>query len=388
MFRKVQQQKYMIFLRYGYILLFLLSFGKEYKNIGSLEIIFLLTYIINNQLRYFILPKENIFIVPSLIAEILLGYKLYTLAGNFGGLIFILSLIDIIYMFKKAYTLIYILGITILIITQKNLELLISWIIAVLPIFLLLVKVKDEEGRKLEAQNLYDKLREKDEELKRVNKELEVYANTIEEITILRERNRISREIHDNVGHALSTIIIQLGAIEKICKSDGETASIMAKNLGDFAKESMERVRGAVRAMKPREFEEYEGIIAVSEMIKNFQKLTGVEVKLRVSDNVWKLNSDQTMVIYRIIQEFLSNSVRHGKSTEVKIFLNFLETHLRIHLKDNGVGCSKVIPGIGLQSIKERVATWGGNIEYFTKEGQGFELVVTMDKVKLSLDGV
>ena len=66
----------------------------------------------------------------------------------------------------------------------------------------------------------------------------------------------------------------------------------------------MERVRGAVRAMKPREFEEYEGVIAVSEMIKNFQKLTGVEVKLRVSDSVWKLNSDQTMVIYRIIQEF------------------------------------------------------------------------------------
>ncbi|MBD8045886.1 MAG: sensor histidine kinase [Clostridium argentinense] len=388
MFRKVQQQKYMIFLRYGYILLFLLSFGKGYKNIGSIEIIFLLTYIINNQLRFFILPEENTYIVPSLIFEILLGYKLYILVGNFGGLIFVLSLIDIIYMFKKVHTLIYILGITILIITQKNLELLISWLIAALPIFLLLAKVKDEEGRKLEAQNLYDKLRGKDEELKRVNKELEVYANTIEEITILRERNRISREIHDNVGHALSTIIIQLGAIEKICKSDGEAASIMAKNLGGFAKESMERVRGAVRAMKPREFEEYEGVIAVSEMIKNFQKLTGVEVKLRVSDSVWKLNSDQTMVIYRIIQEFLSNAVRHGKSTEVKIFLNFLETHLRVHLKDNGVGCSKVIPGIELQSIKERVATWGGNIEYFAKEGQGFELVVTMDKVKLSLDGV
>lgn len=108
MFRKVQQQKYMIFLRYGYILLFLLSFGKEYKNIGSLEIIFLLTYIINNQLRYFILPEGNTYIVPSLILEIWLGYKLYILAGNFGGLIFVLSLIDIIYMFKKVHTLIYI----------------------------------------------------------------------------------------------------------------------------------------------------------------------------------------------------------------------------------------------------------------------------------------
>lgn len=52
------------------------------------------------------------------------------------------------------------------------------------------------------------------------------------------------------------------------------------------------------------------------------------------------------------------------------------------------MGCREVVTGVGLQSIRERVAVWGGDIEYFTKEGQGFELIVTMDKVKLSLDGV
>jgi signal transduction histidine kinase len=299
-----------------------------------------------------------------------------------------LIFIDIIGMFENIYALIYIILLMFMISYNRDFNTLMLWPLVSLPLLLLLGRIKHEENEKLEAQELYDKLREKDEELKKANKELESNANTIEEITVLRERNRISREIHDNVGHALSTIIIQLGAIEKLCDNNSEQAAEMAKVLSDFTKRSLDTVRKEVRAMKPREFEEYEGIIAISELTKNFQKLTGVEVRLRVSDKVWKLNSDQTMVIYRIIQEFLSNSIRHGKASVVSVFLNLTETDLRVHLKDNGIGCSEIIPGIGLQSIKERVAAWGGNIEYFSAFGNGFELAVTMDKVKLDIDGV
>jgi signal transduction histidine kinase len=325
--------------------------------------------------------------VISITIETVLAYKLYSLGGVFGEFIFVLPLLDIIYNLKRMYWIFYALFVIALLYNQ-DLDKILGWIIAAVPLIIILDKVKSEEYRKIEAQDLYDKLREKDEELKKVNMELEAYANTIEEITLLRERNRVSREIHDNVGHALSTIIIQLGAIEKISEKDGKTAAQMAKNLGQFSKESMERVRAAVRAMKPRELEEYEGVIAISEMIKNFEKLTAVTVRFRVSDNIWKLNSDQTMVIYRIIQEFLSNSVRHGKATEIRVFLNFLDDYLRLHLKDNGKGCNDVIPGVGLSSIKERVSVWGGTLEYFTEVNKGFELVVTMDKGKLSLDEV
>lgn len=387
MIEKILQEKYMVFLRYGYILFFIISFAKEYEKIGLLEIVFLLAYIINNQIRYFIFPKKDIYIVPSIIVEILLCYTLYSFAGVFGALIFIPTLIDIIYMFKSSYAIIYMIIVILSMASLRKLDFIISYSVVALPIFLLLVRLKEEEERKIQAQQLYDSLREKDEELKRLNKELEVHVNTIEEIAVLRERNRISREIHDSVGHALATIIIQLGAIEKIAKVNGAEASKMAINLGDFAKESMERVRTAVRDMKPREFEEYEGIIAVSEMIKNFEKLTGIEVSLRISDKLWSLNSDQTMVIYRVIQEFLSNSLKHGKATKVKVLLNFLEGGLRVYLKDNGVGCSQVVSNVGLRSIKERAAVWGGTVEYFSEEGKGFELIVNIDKAKLSLDG-
>lgn len=385
---KINHSKYILILKYGYMLFFAAAFTRNCRTISTLDVVLLLMFIINNQLRYFLFPNKNIYTIPSLALEAVICYIFCLLAGNYGSLIFIPSLIDIIFMFNRAYSIIYIISAAILLFAKGNTDLLIIWIIVAFPIFLLLSGTKEIEIRKYTAQNLYDKLREKDEELKIANKELESYANTIEEITLLRERNRISREIHDNVGHALSTIIIQLGAIKRISEVNGQKASEMAENLEDFARESMERVRDAVHAMKPREFEEYEGIVAISEMIKNFRKLTGIEVSLCVSDKVWKLNSDQTMVIYRIIQEFLSNSIRHGKATEVKVFLNFLDTHLRMQLKDNGVGCNIPVPGAGLSGIKERVSVWGGTIEYYSKEGYGFELIVTMDKVKLSMDGV
>lgn len=80
-------------------------------------------------------------------------------------------------------------------------------------LFVLLNYISRLYNTKIKAQNLYDKLRVSEEKLIVVNKELEGYVNTIEEITLLKERNRISREIHDSVGHALSTAMIQLSAV-------------------------------------------------------------------------------------------------------------------------------------------------------------------------------
>ena len=228
----------------------------------------------------------------------------------------------------------------------------------------------------------------KDEALRIANEELKDYAATLEEVTLLRERNRISREIHDNVGHALSAIRIQLGAIEVIAKKDGEKASLMASNLSKFTEKSLNDVRMVVRDMKPREFYEYEGIIAISEMIKNFEKMTGISVKLAVSKKVWKMNSDEVMTIYRITQEFLSNSLRHGKSTEVKIFMNFLEDCLRVQYKNNGEGASEVKEGTGLSGIRERLSVFGGSMKYYTGKEEGFELIINMPKGKLSIDEV
>lgn len=385
----LSDNKYMTALRYSYILFFIISIMVFNIDVTAENIALILMYIINNQLRYFRLQNfSERLTIFSLIVEAIIGYQIFGLIEGVGGILFIPVLLDLVSNFKRIYSILYFIMLIAFISLIKNMEQVMFLVIEVLPIILLGIGSEEQKNGKLRAQDLYDKLRKKEAELKKANEELESYASNIEEIAVLRERNRISREIHDNVGHALSTIIIQLGAIENIVKDNSPVGSEMTKNLRIFTKKSMEDVRNAVRAMKPREFENYEGIISISEMVKNFKKLTNIEVNLRVSDNIWRINSDQTMTLYRIVQEFLSNSLRHGKATEVNIFLNFTDDFLRVHMKDNGIGCSKVISGIGLKSIKERAAIFGGTMEYNTGEGKGFELVITMDKGKLSIDGV
>ncbi len=386
--RIAKEQKHIILLKYVFIAAFIFYVLLS-GNLTTVNVVLLLLYVTINQVRFFLLKNKNLYYYLSLAVEFIISCVIYRLAIGFKYLIFLPELIDISINLPSIISTAYFSAVIFINIPfGGSINDIIINIICSLPILVLGGIVRDEYGEKVKAQVLYDKLREREEELKRVNKELENSVNTIEEITLLRERNRMSREIHDNIGHALSTIMIQLGAIENTARVNGEAAADMANNLGRFTDDSLQSIRAVVRSMKPREFEEYEGIVALSEMVKNFEKLSGIKVIFRVSEKFWRISADQTMVIYRLIQEFLSNSIRHGKAAEVRIFLNFLPSGLRIHIRDDGVGCSNIVEGVGLRGIRERVKVWGGSLEYFSREGEGFELVATLESDKIGAGGM
>lgn len=373
-------KKILIFIRYLSIIFIIATISNNNK-IDIYGVGFILVYIINNQLRFFTYNNKKSFIVISILIEWIVAYFTFS---NYGGMMFFYflpSILDSAFLIDGgiSYT-VSLLGVIAMLVCGKSLftnETLLSTF-SLMTLLALSNYIKEEVKGKRRAQDLYDKLRLSENELKKAKEDLEIYANSIEELTLLRERNRISREIHDSVGHSLSTAIIQLGAIEKMAKQNREVASSLAKNLGEFMKNSLQEVREAVRALKPREFEKYEGILAIEELAKNFQKLTGVLVKLRYSKQNGSLNSDHSFVIYRVTQEFMSNSLRHGKATEINIFMSFNEDNLIITLRDNGIGAEKIERGIGLQSIWERVSELGGQISYNTSKGQGFLLKVIL----------
>ena len=385
----MKNDKLLIILRYAVISFLILSIilYRE-QNIDAYIVILILFFIINSQIRIFLFKKITLIFSFSILLECLLSYFCFS---NYGGFIFfyyIIALLDSAFLLKNKLS--YFLNIFIflfiffsskMLVTQELITVLSSLIILTLFSYY----IKDEYNSKIEAQKLYDQLRISEDKLKKANKDLELYANSIEELTLLRERNRISREIHDSVGHSLSTIIIQLGAIEKIAKQDGNKAVNIASNLREFVKESLQEVRTAVRELKPRAFEKYEGLLAIEELIKNFSKLTGIDVKYGFTKETWFLNSDQSFVIYRIIQEFLSNSLRHGKATKINLFMNFYKDNLVITLQDNGLGSDEIQKGIGLTNIWERVKELGGSVEYNTKKGEGFLLKVILNPIE-SLD--
>lgn len=362
------------------ILIFSIIFPMD-KNIDAYGIILMLLLIINNQIRFFVFKDRKRIVLLSLILEWILSFISYKDYGGWIIFYFINGIIDSTLLLENKFSILSnILCIFTISLMIKDLDKdIIIFNISILGIISILsLYIKSEYHRMAKAEELYHKLRISEENLIKANRDLEIYADSIKELSILRERNRISREIHDSVGHSLSTIIIQLGAIEKIAEKDGLLASQMARNLNEFAKEGLEEIRIALRQLKPRKFEEYENIQVIEELTKEFTKFTGIEVNLRFTDEKWALNEKQALTIYRIVQEFLSNSLRHGKASKINIYINYNEDELILTLKDNGQGVDKLEKGLGLTNIWERVEELGGQIEYNSSVGKGFLLRVVL----------
>ena len=368
--------KKLLIIRYFILTILLFSIMVDNTSINPYGTILILLYIINSNIRVFVFKDRKGIIFLSLILELGISFILYRIYGGYLIFYFIINILDGALFLENRFSILSnVLTILTAAFIMENMdEILVYNIGLLMAISLLSQYIKEGHIRLLKFEEIYYKLRISEESLIKANRDLEIYADSIKELTTLRERNRISREIHDSVGHSLSTIIIQLGAIEKIAEENGELASQMARNLNDFSKESLEEIRIALRQLKPRGFERYENIQAMEELIKEFTKFTGIEVNFKYTEEKWQLNESQALTIYRIVQEFLSNSLRHGKASKINIYMHYNEDELILTLKDNGQGVEKLERGLGLTNIWERVEELNGEIEYNTGIGQGFLL--------------
>lgn len=241
--------------------------------------------------------------------------------------------------------------------------------------------IKEEHEKKLDAQLLYDELRISEEQLKQAKEELELYAASMTELAVLKERNRISRDIHDSVGHSLSTAMIQLNAMEVIATKEQSSIAPMAANLREFLKDCLQDVRDAIAKLKPSEYKTYQELYRIEELIKNFEKLSGVVVRMSISNYKWSLSPEMGLTLYRVIQEALSNALRHGQATQVRISLNFSPETLSLAIENNGVGCPNFEKGVGLTSMSERIHELDGKV-LFNPSLDGFKIQVIIPKGK------
>lgn len=247
------------------------------------------------------------------------------------------------------------------------------------PLYLVFRLLREELAKKEAAQSLYDELRISQGKLKEAYDELAVYAQSVEEMTTLRERNRISREIHDSVGHDLSTILIQLGALDKLSQGDARI-NPMIQNLHEFSKQSLEHARQAVKNLKPVAGTDALGLI--QNLLHQYERMTDHEVIFSVSRKKWPLSDDQAAVLFRVIQEFLSNSSKHAQSKKINVTIIFDEESLTLTLKDDGRGVSRIEKGFGLKAMEERLTELGGDLDLSSQLGEGFQAIARLPKVE------
>ena len=209
-------------------------------------------------------------------------------------------------------------------------------------------------------------------ELKAANTKLEEYANESARMAETRARNRLAREIHDTLGHSLTGIITGIEACIMLMDIAPEATKEQLRAIAEVARTGIVDVRHSVKALHPDALETMDLEDALHKLIDSTTRSTGVEITSSFDADLNHFNQDEEDVVYRVVQESITNAIRHGKASKIHIEIVRIDGDLHIVITDNGKGCTQIKPGFGLHHMNERVEMLGGDLRY--KSGNGFEV--------------
>ncbi len=206
-------------------------------------------------------------------------------------------------------------------------------------------------------------------------KELKEKTMQLEEAGILRERSRIAREIHDTLGHSLTGAIIQLEVAKKLIDRNSDQALEAIIRSQEITRSGFNDVKRAIKALKPSGIQEE----SLSESLNQLIKEASTSYNFHIEDAIdlpENLHDDLKIPIYRMVQELITNSIRHGQAKGMELTMGYQGEVLRIHSHDDGKGCSKIKEGNGLRGIRERIEQLDGQVYFSSEEGRGFTVLI------------
>ncbi|WP_352419258.1 sensor histidine kinase [Proteiniborus sp.] len=228
-----------------------------------------------------------------------------------------------------------------------------------------LLSYKALRKEKKEVEKLNDKLEESYNKLKEQSKK-------IEELVITEERNRIAGDIHDNLGHTLIALNMNLDVAANIIDKDTDKAKELLYKAQILTKDSLKDLRKAVYALKEENPEKL--LDSLERIVNNMESIGNIKVILNYNENVNELLTRFKNIICPSIKEALTNSVKHGKADRVYIDIKIENNNAYIKIRDNGLGCGRLTKGNGLLGIENRIIGIGGKVIYNSEEGKGFEI--------------
>lgn len=190
------------------------------------------------------------------------------------------------------------------------------------------------------------------------------------------ENRRISRELHDSVGQALTSILLRIRSIQN--DSTTTQAGDRLEELYLLTAGAMEEVRRISLNLRPLALENLGLVDAIYWYAEDFQKSTGIEVAFRSTVDDLSLSRDIELTIYRIIQEALTNVKKHAQAQHVAIALGGGNGRILMSFRDDGRGIDKTkkMEGLGLLGMGERVRLLGGTFSFQGSKGKGTSILV------------
>jgi signal transduction histidine kinase len=206
------------------------------------------------------------------------------------------------------------------------------------------------------------------EEQRRLNAELRATRALLAESSRMSERLRISRELHDLLGHHLTALSLNLEVAGHLTEGKAQDHVRQSHTL---AKLLLTDVREAVSEMR-----EERGIDLTNAIRVLAEGVPALDVRLDLPEILQIEDPEAAQVLLRCAQEIITNTVRHAGATQLSLSLSQGEGGLRLQAKDDGRGAEGATPGNGLRGMRERLSACGGRVDIITAPGQGFALDV------------
>ncbi|MDR2992511.1 MAG: hybrid sensor histidine kinase/response regulator transcription factor [Bacillus cereus] len=223
------------------------------------------------------------------------------------------------------------------------------------------------------------------EAIRKQNAVLEQYMSQIEHITLAEERNRLSSELHDTVGHAYTSIIMGMETLRTELAT--EMGIQRLDSLLEMGRKSIEDVRGYLHQMDSS-CQSSSLIQSLQNLGAEFQEHAQVNVSFRTFGEEYQLSRQAKIAFVRCLQECLTNAVRHGQGTEIIVSLQFEQQYTRLEVQDNGKGNVEWQEGFGMNAMKERAMNLQGHLSVYTKPEEGMLVTCTIPRQTEIKDGL
>ena len=205
--------------------------------------------------------------------------------------------------------------------------------------------------------------------INQVNQELQNYAAITEKIGENNERKRLAREIHDTLGHALTGIAAGIDACIAMIDINPQTTKQQLQLVSKVVRQGISDVRNSLNKLRPGALEANSFKGAIETMIDEFTNLSDLVINLHYQIDKLDLENTTEDILFRIIQESITNAMRHGRAKCIDIEIFEYENLLYLKIKDDGIGCKEIHYGFGLKQMQERVAIINGEVIYDGHDG-------------------
>jgi len=211
-------------------------------------------------------------------------------------------------------------------------------------------------------------------ELQEAYDELQEASVTAMQYAVLEERTRIAREIHDAVGHSLTSLIVQMQALKYMMKKDPEEADKSLDEMLVVARHGLQDIRISVHSLADDQV--ISGSTPLKSLLSRMEATASIQYEFHSDFNETVLNTSINSLLFRVLQEAITNIIRHSQATLVKVSLVRDTGKMVMRIIDNGKIDSqdRITEGFGLKGMKERLEEIGGSLNYSILEPNGFEI--------------